>query len=677
MRVSLSIHKGDMKEAIKCYRGMADGYFIHATPTLFNMGSQREQASSCFLLDIHDDSIDGIYKTLSDCAKISKYAGGIGISVHKIRAKGSSIRGTNGKTDGLARMLKVFNETACYVNQAGKRKGSFAIYLEPWHKDVKDFLMLRRNTGAESERARDLFYALWVPDLFMERIEKGEKWTLMCPDECPGLHEVYGDEFVKLYTKYENEGKGETVDAREIWNMVTDSQTETGVPYIGYKDAVNRKSNQKNLGVIKSSNLCIEIVEYTSKDEVAVCNLGSLSLPKFVEDDNKTYNFRLLRENTKIVCRNLNNIINDNFYPIPEAERSNKRHRPVGIGIQGLADALFKMKYPFGSAESKKLNKQIFENIYFAALEASMELARKRKKYVQEYKRLYNLKLKNKEHIYNESDKQLMEELKENYNIIEEELKLPGKWAGAYSSFVGSPISEGKLQFDLWGVEPSSEMKDEWDGLKALIEKHGVYNSLLVALMPTASTSQILGNFESFEVPTNNIFTRKTLAGTFKVINKHLVKDCLELGIWNDDFLEELILNNGSIQNISRKDKNGNEIIPQNIKDLYKNMWETSQKILIDMAEDRGPFIDQTQSMNLYLENPTHKNLSSMHFYAWRKGLKTGIYYLRSKAKARAQQFSVDIEKVVKMQEKNRQPTEEEILACSLENPEACEMCSA
>ena len=678
MRVSLSIHKDDMKEAIKCYRGMADGYFIHATPTLFNMGSQREQASSCFLLDIDDDSITGIYKTLSDCAKISKYAGGIGISVHKIRAKGSSIRGTNGKTDGLARMLKVFNETACYVNQAGKRKGSFAIYLEPWHKDIKDFLMLRRNTGAESERARDLFYALWVPDLFMERVEKGEKWTLMCPDECPGLHLVYGDKFKELYTKYENEGKGVVVDAREIWNMVTDSQTETGVPYIGYKDAINKKSNQKNLGIIKSSNLCIEIVEYTSKDEIAVCNLASLSLPKFVDTESNTYNFKLLRENVKIVCKNLNNIINVNFYPVPEAERSNRRHRPVGIGIQGLADTFFLMKYAFSSEKAKKLNKQILENIYFAALETSMELARKRKKYVQEYKRLYNLKVKNPEYVYNESDIKVMEELKENYNIIEEELKLPGKWAGAYSSFVGSPVSEGKLQLDLWGVEPSPEMKDEWDALKASIEKHGVYNSLLVALMPTASTSQILGNFESFEVPTNNIFTRKTLAGTFKVINKHLIKDLIKLGVWDDDFLDELILNNGSIQNISRKDKEGNELIEQWIKDLYKNMWETSQKILIDLAADRAAFIDQTQSLNLYLENPTHKNLSSMHFYAWKKGLKTGIYYLRSKAKAKAQQFSVDIEKVMKMQKgDDKNPTEEEILACSLANPEACEMCSA
>jgi ribonucleotide reductase alpha subunit len=677
MRVSLAIHKEDMKEAIKCYRGMADGYFIHATPTLFNMGSPREQASSCFLIDIDDDSIVGIYKTLSDCAKISKYAGGIGISIHKIRSKGSKIRGTNGKTDGLARMLKVFNETACYVNQAGKRKGSFAIYIEPWHKDIIDVLMLRKNTGAESERARDLFYALWVPDLFMERVEKDEKWTLMCPDECPGLQDVYGEDFVKLYTKYETEGKGEIIEARKLWNIITEIQTETGVPYIGYKDAVNRKSNQKNLGIIRGSNLCIEIVEYTSKDEIAVCNLASLALPKFIkkttEKDGsitKTYDFKLLREHTKQVCRNLNNIINVTFYPVPEAERSNRRHRPIGIGIQGLADTFFEMKYPFGSKESIKLNKDIAENMYFAALEASMELARKRKKYVQEYKRLHNFKVKNPNHIYTDSDNKVMQELKETYNIIDEELKLPGKWAGAYSSYVDSPISEGKLQYDLWNIEPSEEMKEEWEILKSSIEKHGVYNSLLLAFMPTASTSQILGNFESFEVPTNNIFVRETLAGVFLVINKHLVNDLINEGIWNNDLREELILHNGSIQTIDR--------IPTWIKDLYKNMWETSQQIMIDLAADRGPFIDQTQSMNVYMENATHKKLSSMHFYAWKKGLKTGMYYLRTKAKTKAQQFSIDIEKIVKMQEnkQSEKPTEEEILACSLANPGACDMCS-
>ena len=675
MRVSLSIHKGDMKEAIKCYRGMADGYFIHATPTLYNMGSQREQASSCFLIEIDDDSIDGIYKSLSDCAKISKYAGGIGISVHKIRAKGSNIRGTNGKTDGLARMLKVFNETACYVNQAGKRKGSFAVYLEPWHKDIRDFLMLKRNTGAESERARDLFYALWVPDLFMERIKNEGKWTLMCPDECPGLQDVYGDEFVELYTKYEKEGKGDVVEAREIWNMITDSQTETGVPYIGYKDAVNKKSNQKNLGIIKCSNLCHEIVEYTSKDEIAVCNLASLALPKYVEITknkdgtmSRVFNFKLLRENVKQVTRNLNKIIDYNFYPVIEAERSNKRHRPIGIGMQGLADTFFLMRYPYGSPESMKLNREISENMYIASLEASMELARKRKKYVQEYKRLINIKIKNPSHEYDESEQKLMSELKETYHIIDEELKLPSIYAGAYSSYVGSPIFEGKLQYDLWGVEPSKELEEEWETLKASIKKHGVYNSLLIALMPTASTSQILGNFESFEVPTNNIFTRNTLAGTFKVMNKHLVNDLIELGIWDTNLRDDIILHNGSVQDIER--------IPIWVRNLYKNMWETSQKILIDLAAGRAPFVDQTQSMNLYLENPNHKSLSSMHFYTWEKGLKTGIYYLRSKAKTKAQQFSIDIDKVM-MQEGKNKPTKEEILACSLENPDACEMCSA
>jgi ribonucleotide reductase alpha subunit len=668
MRVSLAIHRGDLKEAIKCYRGMADGMYIHATPTLYNMGSQREQASSCFLIEIHDDSIDGIYKTLKDCAAISKYAGGIGINVSKIRAKGSRIRGTNGITDGLVRMLKVFNETACYVNQAGKRKGSFAIYLEPWHADVMEYLKLRMELGAESERARDLFYAVWIPDLFMKRVEEDGDWTLMCPDECPNLNKVYGEEFEELYIKYEKEGRGrETVKAQAVWELICDSQIEGGTPYIGFKDSVNRKSNQMNLGIIGGSNLCIEVVEFTSPDEIAVCNLSSLALPKYIDPETNEYNFKLLREMTKQVTRNLNKIINVNFYPVKEAENSNRRHRPIGIGIQGLADTFFKKKYPFDSKEAKELNRKISENIYFAAMEASMELARKRKKYVQDYKRIWNFKKKNPEYVYSEEELKTMEELKTDYNIIEEEMKLPGQYAGAYSSFIGSPMYEGKFQFDLWGVEPSEDMKEEWEALRASIKKHGVYNSLTTAYMPTASTSQILGNFESFEPPTNNIFTRTTLAGTFKVMNKHMVKDLLENNLWSDDMKNRIIVNRGSIQ-----DPKIFGDIPEYIRNLYKNVWDYSQKIMIDLSADRGPFIDQTQSLNLYLDNPEFASLTSMHFYSWKKGLKTGIYYLRSKAKTRAKQITVDAEK-----NKNSQPTEEEILACSLANPGACEMCSA
>lgn len=646
MRVCLSIHKDDLKEAIKSYRIMSDGFFTHATPTLFNMGSNREQSASCFLINISEDSIQGIYKTLSDCAAISKYAGGIGISIHKIRAKNSKIRGTNGITDGIIPMLKVFNETACYVNQAGKRKGSIAVYLEPWHADIIEFLMLRRNTGAEAMRARDLFYAMWIPDLFMKRVEADEDWTLMCPDKCPGLHEVYGDKFEELYHKYESEGKGyKTVKARYIWETIIDSQIETGTPYIGFKDSVNKKNNQMNLGTIQSSNLCHEIVEYTSPDEIAVCNLASIALPKFVEiktdeqgNSTKKFNFDLLREVTKQVTRNLNKIIDYNFYPVPEAERSNRRHRPIGIGVQGLADTFFLMKYPFDSSEAKELNRLISENIYLASLEASMELARKRKKYVQEYKRLVNNKVKNSEYVYTDEEQTAMKDLKETHFIIDEELKLPGQYAGSYSSFIGSPIHDGKLQFDLWGVEPSEVLKDKWNELKSDIRKHGVRNSLTTAYMPTASTSQILGNFESFEPPTNNIFTRNTLAGTFMIINKHLVRDLLELGMWNKDLKDQIIINNGSIQDI--------EGIPENIKNLYKTVWEIKQRVLIDLSAERSPFVDQTQSFNVYMPKPTYKSINAMHFYSWKKGLKTGIYYFRTKASAQAQKFSVDISKV-------------------------------
>ena len=1073
MRVSLAIHKDDIKDAIKSYKIMCEGFFTHATPTLFNMGTQREQAFSCFLLQMEDDSIGGIYKTLSDCAHISKYAGGIGIATHKIRAKGSQIRGTNGRTDGLVPMLKVFNETARYVNQAGRRKGSFAIYLEPWHADIEDFLMLRRNTGAESERARDLFYSMWIPDLFMERVKEGGDWTLMCPDECPGLHEVYGDEFVELYTKYEKEGRGrKTIKAQKIWETIIDSQIETGTPYIGFKDAVNKKTNQKNLGVIQSSNLCvagdtmiltkngyynikskegkkvsiwngkewskvkisktginqemlnvnlsngetitctpyhkfytiskygqkiptevranelkksdklikwdlpldvvhskknmkypythgffcgdgttynnysktkkygkidlyhekqklheyitytsiskpsenitscvlpkdietkfvvplnyskktklewlagyfdadgciarngtnesiqcgsihlsflkqvrlllqtlgveskivpgmcegerllpdgkggqkyyncktlyrllisssalyilanqgfkpkrlkfnvrkpqrnaeqfvkivsvdklkekmdtycfnepkrhmgmfngvlagncIEIVEYTSPEEHAVCCLLSVALPKYLEpvevkdkikvysksnckycsmaknllkrhnleyeeinlDDDKlrkdtfkeinnaemvcddggcelpeggliksvpqiyfgekrvggfydlqkalvpTYNFEKLREVTKMSVRNLNKLIDYNFYPVPETETSNRRHRPIGVGVQGLADVLAKMRIPFDSQEGVDMSRKIAEHMYFAACESSMEIARRRKRHVQEYRRLFKKEDKTEEEVSQ------MNTLKEQHFIYQDEVdKLPMGLAGAYSTFVGSPASQGELQFDLWGVEPSQELKEEWDRLKGDIKKHGIRNSLLMAMMPTASTSQILGNNECIEPYTNNIYTRQTLAGTFTIVNKHLIRDLLDLNLWNKDMKDKIILANGSIQNIAE--------IPQHIKDLYKVVWEMKQKWLIDHAAARAPFVCQTQSMNLFMKDPTPKKINAMHFYSWRQGLKTGIYYLRSLAKTQGQKFSVDIDKV---QKNENQQVEEECVACS------------
>ena len=742
MRVSLAIHKDDIKDAIKSYKIMCEGFFTHATPTLFNMGTQREQAFSCFLLQMEDDSIGGIYKTLSDCAHISKYAGGIGIATHKIRAKGSQIRGTNGRTDGLVPMLKVFNETARYVNQAGRRKGSFAIYLEPWHADIEDFLMLRRNTGAESERARDLFYSMWIPDLFMERVKEGGDWTLMCPDECPGLHEVYGDNFVELYTKYEKEGRGrKTIKAQKIWETIIDSQIETGTPYIGFKDAVNKKTNQKNLGVIQSSNLCIEVVEYTSPEEHAVCCLLSVALPKYLEpvevkdkikvysktdckfcsmaknllkrhnleyeeinlDDDKlrkdtfkeinntemvcddggcelpeggliksvpqiyfgdkriggfyelqktlvpTYNFEKLREVTKMSVRNLNKLIDYNFYPVPETETSNRRHRPIGVGVQGLADVLAKMRIPFDSQEGVDMSRKIAEHMYFAACESSMEIARRRKRHVQEYRRLLKKEDKTEEEVSQ------MNTLKEQHFIYQDEVdKLPMGLAGSYSTFVGSPSSQGELQFDLWGVEPSQELKEEWDRLKGDVKKHGIRNSLLMAMMPTASTSQILGNNECIEPYTNNIYTRQTLAGTFTIVNKHLIRDLLDLNMWNKDMKDKIILANGSIQNIAE--------IPKHIKDLYKVVWEMKQKWLIDHAAARAPFVCQTQSMNLFMKDPTPKKINAMHFYSWRQGLKTGIYYLRSLAKTQGQKFSVDIDKV---QKNENQQVEEECLACS------------
>ena len=844
MRVSLSIHKDDLKEALKAYKLMSEGYYTHATPTLFNMGSCREQASSCFLLTIDDDSIDGIYKTLHDCAKISQHSGGIGVAFHKIRSKNSYIRGNNGKSNGIVPMLKVFNETARYVDQGSRRAGSIACfcsgsevltinegvkqiqeikigdlvithknrvrpviqfhknllgdrkiyklevehnkdiyvtgnhefwsgytntndtsdkqiklgwnsidtlknimdnnlemsqtcymstpastnintcikiikitetdrhdeyvytlgveedhsytveglvvkncYLEPWHADIEDFLKLRLNTGIDEERARDLFYSMWTPDLFMSRVENDGDWTLMCPDKCPNLYLKYGKDFEDLYTQYEREGRGnKVVKARAIWEHFLQAQIETGLPYLGFKDAINIKNNQKNLGTIQSSNLCHEICEYTSKDEIAVCNLASIALPKYVDTDkdgHKFFDYEKMREVVKQIVKNLNKVIDYNYYPIKEAEYSNRRHRPIGIGCSGLADTFALLKYAFDSDEAKHINRLIYENMYYASLEASMELARKRKKIVQEYKRLIKLGSNSNSNSNSnndnncgeltDDDKARIAELKKQYFIIDDEIKLPNQYAGSYSSFIGSPMSEGKLQYDLWGVDVSENMRELWAALKIDIQKHGVRNSLLIALMPTASTSQILGWNECIEPFTNNIYTRKTLAGTFVIVNKYLINDLLELGIWNSTLKDKIILADGSVQNIIE--------IPQDIRNRYKTVWELKQKTLIDLASDRAPFICQTQSMNLFVKNPTFKTLSAMHFYSWKKGLKTGIYYLRSQPKASAQKFSVDLSCINgnKQQDKQREDKQEhndKQRAETHEEPE-CLMCSS
>ena len=624
MRVSIGIHKDDIDAAIETYEMMSKKYFTHATPTLFNAGTPKPQMSSCFLLTMKDDSIDGIYDTLKQCSKISQSAGGIGLSIHNIRAKGSYIRGTNGTSNGIVPMLRVFNDTARYVDQGGgRRKGSFAIYLEPWHADVFDFLDLRKNHGKEEMRARDLFYAMWTPDLFMERVEANGEWTLMCPNECPGLADTYGDKFRALYEKYEAEGKGrKTIKARELWEKIVESQIETGTPYMLYKDACNEKSNQKNLGTIRSSNLCTEIIEYTAPDEVAVCNLASIALPMFVE--NGKFDHDKLYDVTYKVTKNLNVVIDRNYYPVPEARNSNMRHRPVGLGVQGLADAFILLRLPFTSLEAKQLNKDIFETIYFASLKASKDLA---------------------------------------------------KIDGAYETFEGSPISQGQFQFDLWGVE-AKELSGrwDWDELREEIKESGVRNSLLLAPMPTASTSQILGNNECFEPYTSNIYTRRVLSGEFIIVNKHLLKDLVKLGLWNDDLKNEILRTNGSIQDI--------EIIPQNIKDLYKTVWELSMRDIIDMAGERGMFIDQSQSLNLFVENANLGKLTSMHFYAWKQGLKTGMYYLRTKSAVDAIKFTVQKQSKAQMEpvvaaEEVQEFTPEEQLACSIDNPDDCVSCGS
>ena len=586
MRVAVGIHKNDIQEAIRTYHRLSEGWYTHATPTLFNAGTPNPQMSSCFLLTMQDDSIDGIFETLKQCAKISQTAGGIGLSIHNIRATGSYIRGTNGTSNGIVPMLRVFNDTARYVDQGGgKRKGSFAIYLEPWHADVFEFLDLRKPHGKEEIRARDLFFALWIPDLFMKRVKEDGDWSLFCPNEAPGLSDCYGDVFEDLYMTYEQAGRARRkVKARELFSKIIESQIETGTPYMLYKDACNGKSNQKNLGTIRSSNLCTEIIEYTSKDEIAVCNLASIALPKFVNEEAKEFDHQELYNATYEVTLNLNRIIDNNYYPVEEARRSNMRHRPVGLGVQGLADAFILLRMPFDSEAAAKLNSDVFETIYFAALTASKDLA-----------------------------------VKEGY----------------YETFPGSPISEGIFQFDMWGVKPSNRW--DWESLRTEVIKHGVRNSLLLAPMPTASTAQILGNNECFEPYTSNIYTRRVLSGEYVVVNKHLMKDLVKLNLWNGSMKNKIMQHNGSIQNI--------EGIPQHIKDLYKTVWEISMKTIINMAADRGAYIDQSQSLNLFIQEPNVAKLASMHMYAWEKGLKTGMYYLRTKAASEAIKFTVDKEK--------------------------------
>jgi len=617
MRVALGIHKRDVAAALVTYNLMSEGWFTHATPTLFNAGTPKPQMSSCFLLTMKEDSIEGIYDTLKSCAQISQSAGGIGLAIHNIRATGSYIKGTNGTSNGIVPMLRVFNDTARYVDQGGgKRKGSFAMYIEPWHADVFDFLDLKKNHGKEENRTRDLFLALWIPDLFMKRVKDNGDWTLMCPHECPGLSDVHSEAFEKLYLQYEKEGKGrKTIKAQDLWFKILESQIETGTPYMLYKDAANAKSNQQNLGTIKSSNLCTEIIEYTAPDEIAVCNLASLALPKYVNED-KSFDHNKLFEVTYQATVNLNRIIDENFYPVEDARRSNMRHRPIGLGVQGLADTFILMGFPFESVEARNLNREIFETIYFAAMTASKDQA------------------------------------------IE---------FGTYETYAGSPVSQGVFQYDMWGVTPSNRW--EWSQLKEEVKKHGVRNSLLLAPMPTASTAQILGNNECFEPYTSNIYTRRVLSGEFIIVNRHLLKDLVRSGLWNRDMRHKIMAANGSIQNITE--------IPQDIKDLYKTAWEISQKAIIELAADRGAYICQSQSLNIFMENANFGKLTSMHFYGWEKGLKTGMYYLRTKAATDAIKFTVDQVISEETTEGESLSLEEQAaIACSIENPDSCEMCS-
>ena len=713
MRVALCIHRDNLEKAFETYHHIANKDFIHATPTLFNAGTKREQLASCFLLAMKEDSVNGIYDTLKDCALISKYSGGIGLHIHNVRANHSFINGTNGYSNGIVPMLRVFNDTARYIDQGGgKRNGSFAIYLEPWHADILEFLELKKNHGNEQERARDLFYGLWIPDLFMERVEKGHEWTLMCPDECPGLSDCYGSDFVELYEKYEKEGKGrEKISAQKIWFAILNSQIETGTPYLLYKDACNEKSNQNNLGTIKSSNLCTEIIEYSNEEETAVCNLASISLPSCLEEIDTSdlsltiyskpqccycnyakmlcdsmniqyivkdyrditlspesphgvtfpkiyqnendfiggytelveylrpeYDYQKLKELSKVLTYNLNKIIDYNFYPIPETERSNRRHRPIGIGVQGLANVFYEMKIPFDSDKSKEINKKIFESIYYGSLEASMEIARSREESMRKLQ-IGSHQLNHGSPYYSPEEFISSEELyqlRDEMLPIEKELER-NEFLGTYSSYIGSPMYHGSLQHDLWGEEVDNSLHD-WSSLREEIKKYGVRNSLLVAPMPTASTSQILGNYECIEPVISNIYSRRVLAGEFMVINEYLVNDLILLDKWNPEIKDKIIINDGSIQNI--------EEIPQFIKDRYKTAWEVKQRHILDMAADRGKFICQSQSLNLFVEAPNYKILSSMHFYGWKRGLKTGMYYLRTRPSSKALQFTVEPEKV-------------------------------
>ncbi|KAI9189616.1 ribonucleotide-diphosphate reductase subunit rnr1 [Blastocladiella emersonii ATCC 22665] len=620
MRVAIGIHGANIDLAIETYNLMSLKFFTHASPTLFNSGTPRPQLSSCFLVAMKDDSIEGIYETLKTCAMISKSAGGIGLNVHNIRASGSYIAGTNGVSNGLVPMLRVFNNTARYVDQGGnKRPGAFAVYLEPWHADIFEFLDLKKNTGKEEARARDLFFSLWIPDLFMQRVEANGDWSLFCPAEAPGLADVWGDEFVALFERYEREGRArKTIPAQKLWFAILESQVETGTPYMLYKDACNRKSNQQNLGTIRCSNLCTEIVEYTAPDEVAVCNLASVSLPAFVEGKD-SFNFKKLHDVTKVMTRNLNRIIDINYYPVVEASNSNFRHRPVGLGVQGLADVFIKMRMSFDDDRARTLNKHIFETMYHAALEASAELA-----------------------------------------AIE----------GPYSTYEGSPVSRGQLQFDMWGVTPDSGLWD-WDALRAKVKRHGVRNSLLMAPMPTASTSQILGNNECFEPYTSNLYTRRVLAGEFQVVNPHLLHDLVELGLWTDAIKNRIIADNGSVANVPE--------IPAELKKIYRTVWEIPQRAIIDMAADRGAYIDQSQSLNIHIADPNFGKLTGMHFHGWRSGLKTGMYYLRSRPAADAIKFTVDQQALKKQETADPVADVEEKMAqmtCSIDNRDECVMCS-
>ncbi|WP_215236061.1 ribonucleoside-diphosphate reductase subunit alpha [Dyadobacter linearis] len=643
MRVAVGIHQEDIQAAIETYHLLSEKWFTHATPTLFNAGTPKPQMSSCFLLTMKEDSISGIYDTLKNCALISQSAGGIGLSIHDVRATGSYIKGTNGQSNGIVPMLRVFNDTARYVDQGGgKRKGSFAIYMEPWHADIFDFLDLKKNHGKEEQRARDLFYALWIPDLFMKRVEANDTWSLFDPHECPGLSDTHSDDFVKLYEQYELEGKArKTIKAQDLWFAIMESQIETGTPYMLYKDHANSKSNQKNLGTIKSSNLCTEIIEYTAPDEVAVCNLASIALPKFVEqgpDGYMRFDHQKLYEITKVITKNLNKIIDLNYYPIPEAEKSNKRHRPIGIGVQGLADAFCLMRMPFDSDEARQLNKEIFETIYYGSMEASMELAMK---------------------------------------------------LGPYETWAGSPISQGIFQFDMWNVTPDSNRWD-WEKMRKDVMRYGIRNSLLLAPMPTASTSQILGNNECFEPFTSNIYVRRVLSGEFVVVNKYLLKDLVRLNLWNEEMKNNLVRASGSVQAIPN--------IPQNVKDLYKTAWEIKQRSLLDMSADRGAYICQSQSLNIFMEEANFGKLTSMHFYAWKKGLKTGMYYLRTRAASDPVQFTVSKQAEVLLEPATAVVTEKELnyvqyaedhakpvmprdnrsdMQCSLDDPESCEACGS